>query len=387
MFFMKIRILVLILCALTQGCTYVDDYMLGKDNTPQPKELKEIQPKVKMAQSWTTPVGKAHKTNEYLNIKPAIRGDIIYTADASGLVQAVNRKDGQIKWSTALKNNIVSGPTVAAGYVAVGTNTSTLVLLNQSDGKEIWQNKVSAEVLAPPAISHQKVIAKTIDGKVYAIDAVNGKQLWVADHGAPSLVLKASSSPIIVDDLVLVGFSDGKLDALELQTGRLIWQRSIAYGTGASDVERLVDIDSDPIISNNVAYLATYQGYVGALSLSNGQFIWRKPASVYKNMLLSHNNLYFTDSNDVLWSLNSSTGQVNWKQTSLKARGLTAPALVGGNLAVGDKTGYLHILSTQTGELLGRSQLSGGVTVSPSVSGKNMYVLTNNGMLNQLSVS
>ncbi|HAT8152853.1 TPA: outer membrane protein assembly factor BamB, partial [Legionella pneumophila] len=364
-----------------------DDYMLGKDNTPQPKELKEIQPKVKMAQNWTAPVGKTRKTNEYLNIKPAIRGDIIYTADASGLVQAVSKKDGQIKWSTSLKNNIVSGPTVADGYLVVGTNASTLVLLNQSDGKEIWQNKVSAEVLAPPALSHQKVIAKTIDGKVYAIDAVNGKQLWVADHGAPSLVLKASSSPIIVDNLVLVGFSDGKLDALELQTGRLIWQRSIAYGMGASDVERLVDIDSDPIISNNVAYLATYQGYVGALSLSNGQFIWRKPASVYKNMLLSHNNLYFTDSNDVLWSLNSNTGQVNWKQTSLKARGLTAPALVGGNLVVGDKTGYLHILSTQTGELLGRSQLSGGVTVSPSVSGKNMYVLTNNGTLNQLTVS
>ncbi|HGK6630286.1 TPA: outer membrane protein assembly factor BamB [Legionella pneumophila] len=384
---MNIRILVLILCALTQGCTYVDDYMLGKDNTPQPKELKEIQPKVKMAQNWTAPVGKTRKTNEYLNIKPAIRGDIIYTADASGLVQAVSKKDGQIKWSTSLKNNIVSGPTVADGYLVVGTNASTLVLLNQSDGKEIWQNKVSAEVLAPPALSHQKVIAKTIDGKVYAIDAVNGKQLWVADHGAPSLVLKASSSPIIVDNLVLVGFSDGKLDALELQTGRLIWQRSIAYGMGASDVERLVDIDSDPIISNNVAYLATYQGYVGALSLSNGQFIWRKPASVYKNMLLSHNNLYFTDSNDVLWSLNSNTGQVNWKQTSLKARGLTAPALVGGNLVVGDKTGYLHILSTQTGELLGRSQLSGGVTVSPSVSDKNMYVLTNNGTLNQLTVS
>ncbi|HIG0326999.1 TPA: outer membrane protein assembly factor BamB [Legionella pneumophila] len=384
---MNIRILVLILCALTQGCTYVDDYMLGKDNTPQPKELKEIQPKVKMAQNWTAPVGRTHKTNEYLNIKPAIRGDVIYTADASGLVQAVSKKDGQIKWSTSLKNNIVSGPTVAGGYLVVGTNASTLVLLNQSDGKEIWQNKVSAEVLAPPALSHQKVIAKTIDGKVYAIDAVNGKQLWVADHGAPSLVLKASSSPIIVDDLVLVGFSDGKLDAFELQTGRLIWQRSIAYGMGASDVERLVDIDSDPIISNNVAYLATYQGYVGALSLSNGQFIWRKPASVYKNMLLSHNNLYFTDSNDVLWSLNSNTGQVNWKQTSLKARGLTAPALVGGNLVVGDKTGYLHILSTQTGELLGRSQLSGGVTVSPSVSGKNMYVLTNNGTLNQLTVS
>lgn len=384
---MKIRIFVLTLFTLAQGCTHIDDYMFGKDNTPQPKQLKEIQPKIKVAQNWTAPVGKARKSNEHLNLKPVIRGDIIYTADASGLVQAVSKKDGQVKWSTILKNNIVSGPTVADGFVIVGTNASTLVLLNQANGKEIWQHKVSAEVLAPPALSHQKVIAKTIDGKVYAIDAVNGKQLWVADHGAPGLVLKASSSPIVVDNLILIGFSDGKLDALELQTGRLMWQRSIAYGTGASDVDRLVDIDSDPIINNNIAYLASYQGYVGALSLSNGQFLWRKPASVYKNMLLSHNNLYFTDSNDVLWSLNSRTGQVNWKQTALKARGLTAPVLIGGDLAVGDRTGYLHILSTQTGELLGRSQLSGGVTVSPSVSGQKMYVLTDNGMLNQLSVS
>lgn len=384
---MKIRIFVLTLFTLAQGCTHIDDYMFGKDNTPQPKQLKEIQPKIKVAQNWTAPVGKARKSNEHLNLKPVIRGDIIYTADASGLVQAVSKKDGQVKWSTLLKNNIVSGPTVADGFVIVGTNASTLVLLNQANGKEIWQHKVSAEVLAPPALSHQKVIAKTIDGKVYAIDAVNGKQLWVADHGAPGLVLKASSSPIVVDNLILIGFSDGKLDALELQTGRLMWQRSIAYGTGASDVDRLVDIDSDPIINNNIAYLASYQGYVGALSLSNGQFLWRKPASVYKNMLLSHNNLYFTDSNDVLWSLNSRTGQVNWKQTALKARGLTAPVLIRGDLAVGDRTGYLHILSTQTGELLGRSQLSGGVTVSPSVSGQKMYVLTDNGMLNQLSVS
>ncbi|KGP62305.1 dehydrogenase [Legionella norrlandica] len=384
---MKMRIFILVLFTLIQGCNRIDDYMLGKDNTPQPKELKDIQTKVKIAQNWATPVGKTHKGHEYLNLRPVIRGDIVYTADASGLVQAVGKKDGQIKWSTLLKSNIVSGPTVADGFIVVGTSTSSLVLLNQADGKEIWQNKVSAEVLAPPAISHQKVIAKTIDGKVYAIDAVNGKQLWVADHGSPSLVLKASSSPIIVDNLVLIGFSDGKLDALELQTGRLIWQRSIAYGIGASDVDRLVDIDSDPIISNNIAYLASYQGYVGALSLSDGQFIWRKPASVYKNMLLSHNSLYFTDSNDVLWSLNSQTGQVNWKQTALKARGLTAPVLVGDDLAVGDKTGYLHIISTQTGELMGRSQLSGGVAVAPSVSGKKMYVLTDNGMLNQLAVS
>lgn len=384
---MKIRFLILTLCALTQGCSKVDDYMLGKDNTPQPKELKSIEPQLKVAQNWSASVGKSHKSNEYLKLKPAVRGSVIYTADPSGLIQAVGKSDGKIKWSTQLKHGIVSGPAVAEGYIAVGTNASTVALLSQADGKVLWQNKVSSEVLAPPALHHKKVIAKTIDGKVFAFDAVTGKQLWLAEHGSPSLVLKASSSPIIVGNLALVGFPDGKLDALELDSGRVVWQRSIAYSTGASDVERLVDIDSDPIVKDNVAYLASYQGYIGALSLSDGQFIWRKPGSVYKNMVLSGNNLYLTDSNDVVWSLDKLTGNVNWKQTALKARGLTEPVLIGNDLVVGDKTGYLHFIGAQTGELLARSQLPGGVTASPSVIGKKVYVLTDNGMLNQLSVS
>ncbi len=384
---MKIRFLILTLCTLVQGCSKVDDYMLGKDNTPQPKELKSIEPQLKVAQNWSAPVGKSHKSNEYLKLKPAVRGSVVYTADPSGLIQAVSKSNGKVIWSTQLKHGVVSGPTVAEGYIAVGTNASSVALLNQSDGKVLWHNKVSSEVLAPPAVHRKKVIAKTIDGKVFAFDASTGKQLWVAEHGSPSLVLKASSSPIIVGNLALIGFPDGKLDALELDTGRVVWQRSIAYSMGASDVERLVDIDSDPIVKDNVAYLASYQGYIGALSLSDGQFIWRKPGSVYKNMVLSGNNLYLTDSNDVVWSLDRLTGNVNWKQTALKARGLTEPALIGNDLVVGDKTGYLHFIGAQTGELLARSQLPGSVTTSPSVIGKKVYVLTDNGMLNQLSVS
>lgn len=384
---MNIRLLILLFCVLVQGCTQVDDYMFGKDNTPKPKDLKPIESKIKVAQNWTSPIGKAHKKSEYLKIKPVIQGDVIYTADASGLVQAVAKKNGQIKWSSQLKNGIVSGPRVAEGFVVVATNASTVVLLNQINGKELWENKVSAEVLSPPALSHHKVIAKSIDGKVFAFDAVTGKPLWSVDHGSPSLVLKASSSPIIVGNLVLIGFSDGKLDAIELETGRVMWQRSIAYASGTSDVERLVDIDADPIVKDKIAYLASYQGYIGALSLDDGQFLWRKSGSVYKNMILKDSNLYLTDSNDVIWSLNRLTGQVNWKQTKLKARGLTEPTLLNGDLVVGDKTGYLHFISAQTGEILARSQLSGSVSISPNVTGRNLYVLTDNGMLNQLSVS
>lgn len=383
---MKNKILIMLIGFLLQGCTKIDDYMLGKDNTPKPKVLKELKPKLTVTQNWTVPAGKSHRSNDYLKLKPVIQGNTIYTADISGLVQAVNKRSGMVQWSLQLKHGVISGPTVVNGYIAVGTNASTVALIGQNNGKELWEAKISGEVLSPPTLSHNKVFAKTIDGKVYAFDASSGKQIWMTEHGSPNLVLKASSSPIIIGNLVLIGYSDGKLDALDVQTGNIVWQRSIAYSTGSSDVERLVDIDADPIVKNNIAYIASYQGYIGALSLSDGQFIWKKPGSVYKNMVMKDNTLYFTDSNDVLWSLNSQTGNVNWKQTAFKARGLTEPVILGNDLVVGDRSGYLHVLETQTGEVIARTQLTGGVAISPNVSGNDIYVLTENGMLNKLSV-
>lgn len=372
---------------LLQACSHLDNYMLGKDNTPQPAELEPIKPKVKLQQKWSVPLNSKMSANN-LKLKPEIIGDVVYTADASGLVEAVNKKNGKLLWSKKLSSGIVSGPTVSAGSIALATDHSTVILLKQIDGTELWKTKVSSEVLAKPVIVNSRVIAKTIDGNLYALDLVSGQQVWVSEHGAPSLILKASSSPVVIaNNLILVGYSDGKMDAVDLQTGRLVWQRSIAYASGASDVERLVDIDADPIVRGNVAYLASYQGYVGALSLVDGQFIWRKPASVYKNMAIDGNSLYLTDSDDVVWSINRQNGQVNWKQVSLKARGLTEPVLLGNRLIVGDKTGLIHVLATSTGNLISREQLTGAVTMTPSISNGSLYVMTNNGRLNRFSVS
>ena len=381
------RLIALGLLTLLQACTQVDNYVLGKDNTPKPKPLTAITPKATMALDWSVPIGKSKHASTYLKLKPVVRGSIIYIADASGLVQAIDKDKGSVLWSKQLNHGIASGPTVAEGYVAVGSNASHIVLLKQRDGEQVWQAKVSSDSLAKPAISHHKVIVKTIDGNLYAFDLKTGKKIWVVDHGAPSLILKASSSPVIMGQTVLVGFSDGKLDAVDINLGHVLWQRSIAYASGSSDVERLVDIDADPIVKSGVAYLASYQGYVGALSLENGQFIWSKPGSTYRNLAIDDTSLYMTDSNDTIWAFDKQNGQVKWKQTALKARGLSEPVLLGHRLVVGDRTGYLHLVSTQNGELLSRTQLSGAIDIAPSISGHRVYVMTANGKLNCISVS
>ncbi|MBA2711807.1 MAG: outer membrane protein assembly factor BamB [Tatlockia sp.] len=385
---MNKKILALALCLSLQACSKVDDYMLGVDNAPAPKALAPIKSNAKITEKWSVSAGKGQKTNANLKLKPEIIGNIIYTADASGLIQAINKSSGQVIWTKNIDSGIVSGPTLGSGYIALGTDSSTLLLLKQSDGSQLWEAKASGEVLSKPIINGNKLIAKTIDGNLYAFDLSDGHKLWMAEHAAPSLILKASSSPVIVGNkLVLVGHSDGKMDALDLQTGHLIWQRSIAFASGSSDVERLVDIDADPIVRGNVAYLASYQGYIGALSLTDGQFIWRKPASVYKNMTVDGQTIYLTDSEDVVWAINRQNGHVNWKQVALKARGLTEPVLMGDRLVLADKTGLLHVLLKNNGELVSRSQVGGAVAIAPTVAGKNVYLMSANGKLSRFSVS
>jgi outer membrane protein assembly factor BamB len=339
------------------------------------------------SKKWSVPVGKQHKNPGYLKLNLVAEHSTIYNADASGLVQAVSSSTGRIKWSNQLKHSLGSGPSVGEDVLAVGAENASLIILNKNTGVEQWQASLSGELLSPPTITHDKVVAKTIDGTVYAFDSKTGKKIWAVEHSSPSLVLKASSSPVVVGNLVLIGFPDGKLDALDIDSGRLVWQRSIAYSSGASDVERLVDIDSDPIVKNHIAYISSYQGYVGALSLDTGEFLWRRPASVYKNMLLSEHDLYLTDSNDVVWSINPSSGQVNWKQIQLKARTLTNPVYFAHDVVVGDKMGYVHFIDTQTGELIGRVNLSGGITIAPIVFGSSLYVVTNNGLLERWIVN
>lgn len=381
----KISSLLVLGCILA-GCTQIDDLMLGKDNTPPPAPLEKITPKLNLATDWSVPVGKGKSTNAHLKLKPVVKGNIIYTASASGTLEARNKQNGEQVWSTQLKENVISGPSVGDGFIAVGTDAATVAVVNQTDGKELWQANVSGDSLSKPVIANGKLIVKTIDGNLYAFNVKTGEKLWVADHGAPNLILKASASPIIMDKLALVGFSDGKLDAVDLQTGTVVWQRSIGYPNGSSDVERLLDIDADPIVRGDLVYLASYQGYIGALDMTDGQFKWHKPASTYRNLAIDKDTLYMTDSDDVVWAIERQNGQVRWKQDALKARSLTEPAIMGGNLYLADKTGVLHVLSTQSGEVLARTQVNGPVSAAPTVSGNTIYVMTTNGRLSRISV-
>lgn len=378
----------LVAALIISGCTTVDDYLLGKDNSLPPTPIKPIHSRYVFAKDWSAYVGSSTVKDTAYKIRPVVREGVIYTVSTGGQISAIREKNGAIVWAKKFPNILISGPTVSDSQIYVTDAHSHLMALNRSTGDMIWKKTLSSTSFAKPLIVRDLAIVKTMDGRLYAFDTKTGTKRWEDKHGAPSLVLKASATPAILDEkTIIVPYADGKIDALNVTNGEVLWSRTLVFNFGASDLERLVDIDSDPIVRGQHIFLASYQGYVGEWSLKNGDFIWKKPASTFKNFLVAGDEFVYTDSDDVVWALDKNTGAVLWKQVDLKARGVTEPILWNGHIVVGDKEGYLHVLTKSSGKIVARAKIDGAVYQSPLVVDNALAVQTENGLLIRLKVS
>lgn len=370
---------------LSTGCSYVSnavsDYMGGEDNSTPPTPLVDFKPTLDVHKVWSAQLGDG--TDEhYLKLEPTVDDNKVYGAARGGRVAALWLKNGKTAWEHDTDKPISGGPGVGDGLVLVGTSNGEVIALAQDTGKELWHAAVSSEVLAAPKASQGIVVVRTLDGKVFGLDATNGKRLWVYDVTVPVLILRGSSAPLITHGMVIAGFDSGRVVALDLKTGKQIWEQRVAVPRGRSDLERMVDIDAEPIIVGATLYVATYQGHVAALSVTTGNVLWTRDVSSYAGIAVDSKNVYVSDDQSDLWALDRRTGASVWKQDKLKARSLSGPAAADGYVVVGDYAGYVHWLRADDGQFAARTHdTDTRIIASPIVTDKLVLIYSSGGKL------
>ncbi|NJO16820.1 MAG: outer membrane protein assembly factor BamB [Thioploca sp.] len=354
----------------------------GKDNSEPPAPLVKFSPTLTLKTVWTARTG-SNVSQDYLRIGPTFYNEQLLMTSPQGQVQALNFKDGSRIWTQKLGIPISSSAGIGENLILVGSHKGDVVALSATDGKEIWRTSVSSEVLVPPQISQGVVVVRTADGKLFGLTSKNGKQLWVYERSmVPLLTLRGTSTPLVVNDLIIAGFDNGKLAALELHTGKVLWEAPIAVPSGRTELERMVDIDADPLLANKVIYVSSYQGHTVAIDLLQGKLLWERDIFSYVGLDIEANALYVTDTKSHIWALDRNNGASLWKQTQLQARGLTAPVSIGDYLVVGDKEGYLHWLQRDSGKFAARYRLSRSrILVPPLVVGDSLVACDSRGRL------
>lgn len=324
-----------------------------------PAPLTTIKKPMPVHKLWSLQVGRGVGEN-YLRLSPAIVDGRGYISDVSGRLEAFDIKTGKPVWHVNLHVPVTGGVGYAEGRLLIGTRRGHVLALSPKDGAVLWRATVSSEVLSQPVGAQGTVVVRTVDGKLFALDARTGKQRWTYDSSEPILTLRGTSSPVIHNGIVISGFDNGKLLALTLNDGTALWETAVAIPQGRTELERMVDIDGTPVVKGNIIYVTSYHGRVAAIQLDSGRMLWARDISSYLGLAVDDKKVYVSDASGQVWALDRFAGATLWKQDKLLRRYLTAPTLYRGDVVVGDYAGYVHFLSGADGRLRARVRINGG---------------------------
>jgi outer membrane protein assembly factor BamB len=380
-------LLLLASLVLVGGCTALGNLFDNPDNTAKPSPLVDFKPTVTVRTVWERHVGTG-AGKLFLKLRPGIDGDRVYAATRGGSVQAFDARTGESIWDTETDSPLSGGPGIGDSLVLLGTSDGEVLALNEKDGALKWRARVSSEVLSAPQAQGGVAVARTIDGKLFGLNTDDGTRLWVYDRTAPVLTLRGTSSPALAEGAAIAGFDNGQVAAIALGNGQALWETRVAVPRGRTELERMVDIDADPIIRDKTVYAVTYQGQIAALKLFSGEVIWRRDMSSHAGLGVGPDNVYVVDDSSHVWALNRENNASVWRQSKLEARRLSPPAVFGQFVVVGDFEGYVHWLRKDDGQFAARVRVdSDSIVAAPVATTFAVYVYSSGGDLAALQVA
>jgi len=321
-------------------------------STVSENRLPAVSGEADMSVRWRTTLGEGPGT-VYTRLKAAVDGDLVYAADTTGNVLALELDSGSTVWSRDLGQPIMGGVLVDRGQLFVSLKEGSLLALSAETGKEEWRAMLPSESVAMASADRKRVFVQTVDGRVTALERDTGEQAWSYEAGMPVLSVRGTGAPLVTERLIITGFATGKLVALDKTLGIPRWDVRLGVPDGRSELERLVDVDGSPVYDNRVIYAAAYHGKVAAVS-EMGEVIWQEEGSSYTSPELALGSVYLTLDNDHIQSYDMVSGERAWQQDKLAGRGLSQVTATGTYLAVGDEEGYVYLLSQVDGELVDR---------------------------------
>ncbi len=361
------------LLALT-GCSTLESMNPFASSGPKMAELQPINTTVEARVVWRESVGKS----DVYAFTPAVVGSSVYAASKDGTL--LRTDDGKLIWKIDAGQTLSGGVAADQGMVVIGSPKGDVLAFASSDGKPLWKAKATSEILSPPVLGEGLVVVRSGDNRLAAYDALDGKRKWIYQRPTPALSLRVTAPPIIDGKVVFAGFPGGKLIAVSTANGAAMWDGTVALPKGSTELDRVADITSSPVISGRTICAVAFQGRVACFDLGNGNLIWARDLSSSVGLTIDARHLYVTDDRGSVHALDMASGASIWKQDKLSLRRVTAPVARRGLVAVADVQGVVHFLSREDGSFVARLTTDGSPVVAPlQLLGGNFLMQTSKG--------
>ena len=352
-----------------------------------------------LTRSWHSSIGESGGYRARITAMPVVGGNQVFTMDPDGMVSAFDVATGSRQWTTDTQGeddrstNVGGGLALAKGVVYAATGRGEVMTLDPRTGKIGWRSSLDAPARSGPTVVDNRLFVPTIDERLLALDTASGKRLWSYQATATSTSVLGVAAPAYADGLVVAGFGSGDLVALRAESGTLAWTDSLAAARGRNSLLDLSAIRALPLISGGVVYAISLGSVLAALDLRSGRRLWEREIAGQHTPCLAGDWLFLLSEDQTMLCIAKADGRVRWS-SQLPRYGdpdksrdpifWSGPLLSGAYLYAAGSTEKLVAVNAATGEILGQQELRGAAAFAPIAASGKMFIVTNDGSLTAL---
>ncbi len=371
--------------------------------------LHHLAAAVTLEKQWSADVGKAAERSR-LTSPPIVADGALFVIDARATVSALDVETGKVKWETELAPKIkekfrvrdVLSRTKAAevgfgggvsyenGKLFVTSGFGFAAALDAATGEELWRYQTDAPVRTPPTAYRGNVYFVTNTNDAVALDQATGEKKWNFQSFEESARILSSASPAAAGDLIVAPFSSGEVVAFLADSGRPVWNDTLARNTQLTALSTLNDIAGSPVIDRGLVYAVSHAGRLVAIDIRTGRRAWEAPIASLQMPWVAGEYIFIISVDAELVCLNREDGAVVWVSqlkrfdNVKKRKGRIAwagPILAGDALILVSTDGKMAKVSPTDGGVIETKKIDNGSVIAPIVADERIFVLTQEGKL------
>jgi len=343
-----------------------------------------------LTEAWRSSIGTGSGYRRRLTAPPLVAGGAVYAMDAYGAVSALDAANGRQRWRTDTRPRrdrdgaLGGGIAVEGGRVYAATGLAEAMAIDAADGSIAWRISLPAPARGSPTVAGGRVLVPTLENHLVALSVEDGRRLWTYRAQPTTTMSLGLPAPAVEGDTVVAGFGSGELAAIRAGDGRAIWSETLASARGGGMAD-IAAIAAMPVIDRGRVFATGLGGLTIALDLRSGRRLWEREVAALETPWSAGDALFLLAANGNLACLGREDGRVRWLtplgrfENERRRRDPIfwgAPVLAGGRLLVPGSHGRMAEVNPQDGELLNTVRLRSGAVLQPAVAGGVLYLLT-----------
>ncbi len=349
-----------------------------------------------VTQAWSSSIGTGGGYRRKILAQPVVADGRVVTMDSDGKVTAFDARAGGRIWRVDTQaednrsGNLGGGVAIDGGVVFASTGRGEVMALDAATGHEKWRKPLGTAARAAPTIAEGRVYVPTLDDQIVTLATDDGRKLWSYQAINPSTALLGLPAPAFADGTLIAGFGSGDLIALRADSGAVVWSDSLASSRGRNSLLDLATIHGMPVIAGNVVLAISLGGLMLAIDLRSGRRLWERDVASSETPCVAGDWVFILTTDQLVAALDVAEGRVawttqlpRWERPDKERDPITwvGPVLAGDRLLVGGSTGLAMAVSPYTGAIIGQQKLATRPSVAPVVAGRTAYIVTDDANL------